>query len=272
MSAVFFVCILTGLIHFSETIATSMRLSGMRTRQVATSLSFVITALLISRLANMLQAPFLGGLVDSAIFHGHVEALAGEFRMIIFAAFVGNVIGAIALPSAVALFTGAIREFEQVGSIPRVFFMMFRPSIFKKMIRSLRLPSRNSFKGISLKGIPRTFLWLNVAMVSIYTVGVLSSLYAGALVPSFRTTASQLSAIVNGVATILLVLMVDPTAAHIMDQAVKGKRPEGDVRSVVFFLVSGRIIGTLMVSQLLFFPASLYIRSVTLLVKGLFVR
>ena len=61
------VCFFTGLIHFSETLALSMRLAGVRTRQVATALSFLTTALLVSRMSNMLQAPFLGGMVDLAI-------------------------------------------------------------------------------------------------------------------------------------------------------------------------------------------------------------
>ena len=42
------------------------------------------------------------------------------------------------------------------------------------------------------------------------TVGVVASLYAGYLNPEFRVTASQLSAVVNGFATILLFALIDP--------------------------------------------------------------
>jgi hypothetical protein len=123
---------------------------------------------------------------------------------------------------------------------------------------------------LSLKGIPQTFLWVNLVLVSIYAIGVISSLYAGALVPEFRITASQLSAIVNGIATILLVTLVDPTCAYITDQAVRGKRKESDVRTMVFYLIGGRVVGTLIISQLLFLPAAEYIKMATLLVKGFF--
>ncbi|MEK7376554.1 MAG: DUF2837 family protein, partial [Candidatus Margulisiibacteriota bacterium] len=109
-------------------------------------------------------------------------------------------------------------------------------------------------------------------MVSIYAIGVLSSLYAGAQVPEFRTTASQLSGIVNGIATVLLALMVDPTAAHITDMVIRGKRKENDVRTVVFYIVLGRIMGTLILSQLFFWPASTYIVNATMFVRGLFLR
>ena len=53
---------------------------------------------------------------------------------------------------------------------------------------------------------PRAVGWgvllANCLAQALLTVGVLASLYAGYLNPEFRVTASQLSAVVNGVATI----------------------------------------------------------------------
>ncbi|MDI6731135.1 MAG: lipid II flippase Amj family protein [Candidatus Margulisbacteria bacterium] len=272
MNPLIVVCFFTTLIHFTETLASSMRLTGVRTRQLALSLSFVNASLLISRMSNMLQAPLLGGMVDTAILRNDVNILWVNFRLVIFAAFVGNLIGAIMTPFAVRVFTRAIKKFDEVGSVPRLIAMGFYPRNLVKILSDFRLPSAGSFKGLSLKGIPRTFLWLNLIMVSIYAIGVLCSLMAGALVPTYRVTATQLSGIVNGLATILFTLMVDPIAAHITDQAARGKRPEGDVRTVVFYIVLGRVAGTLILSQLLFFPGAEYIKTVTLWVRGAFVH
>jgi hypothetical protein len=272
MSALIAVCIFTGIIHFFETLASSMRLAGVRTKQVATSLAFVNTSFLIARMSNMLQAPLLGGMVDYAIFTSSPDALAGRFRLIIFAAFIGNVIGALLIPYFVFLFEKAIYTFERVGSIPALFMEAIKPRNLKAIIRAFRLPGPDSFKGLEIKDFKHTFLYLNFVMVSIYAIGVLSSLYAGAQVPEFRTTASQLSGIVNGMATVLLALMVDPTCALITDQAVRGKRKEGDVRAMVFYIILGRILGTLILSQLLFWPASEYIKDATIFVKHLFLK
>lgn len=272
MNALIIVCILTGIIHFFETLASSMRLAGVRTKQVATSLSFVNTAFLIARMSNMFQAPLLGGMVDTAILKNDPGILASNFRMVIFAAFIGNVIGALLIPYFVRLFEQGILVFERVGSVPRLALEAIKPRNLKKIIRAFRLPDRGSFKGLSLKNISPTFLILNFIMVSIYAIGVLSSLYAGAQVPEFRTTASQLSGIVNGMATVLLALMVDPTCAYITDQAVRGKRSENDVRTMVFYIILGRIVGTLVLSQLLFWPASEYIKDATIFVRSLFLR
>ena len=249
-----------------------MRLAGVRTKQVATSISFVNASLLVSRMSNMLQAPLVGGMVDTAILKGDIWTLQANFRIIIFAAFVGNLIGAILIPFAVAVFTKAIFKFEKMGSLPRLILSAFHPRNMLAIIKSFKLPGLSSLKGISLAGIPKTFLVLNAFMVSIYAIGVLSSLYAGAHIPNYRVTATQLSGIVNGIATILLVLMVDPVCAHITDQAVRGKREETDVKTMVFYIAMGRVFGTLILSQILFLPATGYIKTVTLLVKQLFLR
>jgi hypothetical protein len=266
------VCIFTALIHFTETLASSMRLTGVRTKQLALSLSFVNASLLVSRMSNMLQAPLLGGMVDTAILQGTVDTLWGNFRIIIFAAFIGNLIGALLTPFAVSIFTRAIKKFDEIGHIPGLILYAFRPSSLLKIIKSFRLPTAASFKGISLKGIPTLFLWLNLLMVSIYAIGVLCSLMAGALLPTYRVTATQLSGIVNGIATILFTLMVDPIAAHITDQTVRGQRKEKDVRTVVFYIISGRLVGTLILSQLLFLPGTEYIKMVTIWVRSAFLQ
>ena len=270
MNPLYIVCILTGIIHFTETAASSLRIAGVRTKQIATSLSFVNATLLVTRTSNMLQAPFLGGMVDHAILTGNPSGLITSFRAVIFAAFIGNLLGAICTPFFVAVFTKAIFRFEKVGSVPRLIAAAFLPKNMLAIFAHFCLPSRQSFMNLSLKNMPKGFLWTNLIVVSVYAIGVLSSLYAGALVPEFRITASQLSAIVNGIATILLVTLVDPTCAYITDQAIRGKRPEADVRATVFYIIWGRVAGTLILSQLLFLPAANYIESATHLVKRLF--
>src|SRR5690606_25009093 len=121
----------------------------------------------------------------------------------------------------------------------------------------------------SFKNIPKTFLYLNALLVSIYAVGVLASLMAGAFLPDLRTTAVQLSGVVNGMATILLTLFVDPTGSLLTDQAVHGKRPLQDVKAAIAGLVISRLIGTLILAQILFLPATQYIMKITEMVSKL---
>ena len=123
-----------------------------------------------------------------------------------------------------------------------------------KIVKKLRWPKLNDLKGISLKNIPKKFLILNIFVTAIYTIGVFCALLAGAYLPEARSIAIQLSGIVNGIATILLVMFVDPGSARITDEAVSGNRSENDVKSTVVFLQLGRCIGQLIVAQFLLKP------------------
>jgi len=256
----------TMMIHLAESLAYSMRLAGVRTRQIAVSLSFVTSTLLVSRLSNMFQAPLLGAMVDSTVLTGGqnaVRILEIQFRWVVFCGFLGSLIGLVLTPTMVQVFAIGIKKFAKTGSVPRVAISFFAPHRLVKFVKMIRIPKLSSLKTISWQPLPKGFLILNMVVTSVYTIGVLCALLAGAMLPEYRSTAIQLSGIVNGLATILFTLFVDPAGARITDQATHGVRPENDVRSVVFFLQIGRIIGTLILSQLLLEPFTKYIMWVT---------
>jgi len=260
------ICGFTFCIHFTETLVYSMRLAGVRTRQLATAFSFVSSSLLVSRLSNMFQAPLLGAMVDKSV---QINTLASTqnlemaFRTILIFAFLGSLAGALCTPSAVQLFMRALKRFKTVGSLPRIFISAFYPQNIAKIPSLLRLPRLSAIKTLSFTTIPKGFLILNTLVTSIYAIGVLCSLLASAYLPEMRSTANQLSGIVNGMATIMFTLLVDPTGARITDQAFHNERPENDVRSVIFGLLAGRLIGTLIITQLLLKPLSHYIAFIT---------
>lgn len=272
MNTVIIVCFFTAIIHMSESLALSMRLAGVRTKQIATSISFVNVSFLISRMSNMLQAPLLGAMVDSAIRTGQAAVLGVDFRYIIFASFIGNAFGAFLTPTMVSVFEKGICIFEQQGSIPKLIKAALMPKNILKILQSFRWPHLASLKNIHYKNIPHGFLYLNVLVVGIYAIGVLAALYAGALLPDLRATAVQLSGIVNGMATIMLALMVDPSGAYITDQAVRGKRSIDDVRAMIFYLLTGRLLATAIVAQIIFLPSTKYIMYVAKIIGGSFGR
>ena len=103
---------------------------------------------------------------------------------------------------------------------------------------------------------PKTFLAGNILVLSIHTVGVMAAVYAGAgLDGGAARAATLLSSVVNGVATITLSLLVDPTLARITDHCVKGSRDPRHIRCAAVFLLGGMFLGTLL-SQLFFLPAA----------------
>ena len=69
-----------------------------------------------------------------------------------------------------------------------------------------------------------------------------------------RATASNLSADVNGLATILLFVLVDPWLAVLTDDVVEGRASDAQFRRAVVGLIGSRLAGTL-AAQLLLVPA-----------------
>ncbi|MDA1353677.1 MAG: DUF2837 family protein [bacterium] len=260
------ICGFTFLIHLTESSVYSMRLAGVKTRQVAIALSFITSALLISRLSNMGQAPLLGVMVDQAVELGTQAAvlnLVMSFRLVVFAAFLGTLLGVLFTPTTVRLLGKLIMRFLDNGSLPRTVAMAILPRYWKGLWQCVRLPRFSMLRDISLANLPKQFLIMNVIVTAIYTIGVLCALLAGAMMPDLRATAIQLSGIVNGIATILLATIVDPAGARITDQAIHGGRPQSDVKSVVVFLLLGRLLGTLVLAQLFLMPLTHYIMWVT---------
>ena len=116
ISSTLIICVFTFSIHFVETIAYALRIAGIKTKHMATALSLITSILLISRLSNMLQAPILGLKVDLAIQEASQLALLhleNQFRIIIFAAFLGSLIGGIALPLFNHIFIFVIENMKQ---------------------------------------------------------------------------------------------------------------------------------------------------------------
>jgi hypothetical protein len=61
---------------------------------------------------------------------------------------------------------------------------------------------------------------------AIWTVGVFAALYAAYIRPELRVTSSQPSAIVNGLATIVMFVFIDPDLSMATDDVAEGRVSE----------------------------------------------
>lgn len=277
------VVVLTAIIHLINTLIYAVRPAGVTTKRLATAYSLFNVIFLIAQTANMLQAPLLSSIVEHAIVRGQEAAnsatgiihnavyqqelvvLEYQIRTVIMGATLGTIIGAIFIPTFIIVFTKGIYLFDQVKSVPKMIGMvLFSPFKVAKMAKDVVRVPKGQFLKDAVKeklAIPRKFLILNILVTGIYTTSVLSSIYAGALFPEFRSTATLLSGIINGIATILFATVVDPTAAGITDQAMRGERPERDIKQMSLYLALSRLLGTVL-AQLFFIPAAYVIKYV----------
>ncbi len=247
--------------------AYAARIAGVKTGRVGTSISLFNLFVTASRFANMFYAPMLGTISDRAndalkvagsLSAQEISLFEWKMRAIVFAGTFGTLVGALLLPAFIYLFVRGVASFERRGSIPRSLMRLFDPHVWLDVLRQIRLPSRSALREFSVSHLPAKLLIGNVVVTAIQAIAIVASYYASILQPEVARTALSASGLVNGIATISFALIVDPTSAFLVDQAVKGERPIEHVRSMVFYLALTFIAGTLL-SQLILYPAAIYI-------------
>ena len=245
----------TFIIHLISTLSYALRIAGVRSGRIAVSLALFNVLLLVSRTSNTFQGPLLAKHVERSILGGSTFHIESDLRWLLVSASLATLVGMLLIPTFQRLFTRAIHSFGTYRSIPRLLLRGFTPSGWGHIAGAASLPNRKNFTQLSLRHIPRKILLYNVVSTAFLTVGVFASLYAGYLKPELRVTANNLSPVINGLATILMFIFVDPYLSLLTDDVVGGKTSHAHFRRCVVLFLSGRLLGT-MIAQLLLVPAA----------------
>ena len=99
-------------------------------------------------------------------------------------------------------------------------------------------------------------------VAALYAVAGPAAQIASVIIPQGTRTALTLPSFLTGVGTVLMVLLVDPLTAHVVDQALRGERPPSDVTTITIWQIGGRLAGTLL-AQLLLVPVATLLAMVT---------
>lgn len=254
-----FIALFIFIIHSIETLAYAVRLSGARVKMIASALSLFNIMVIVSRLSNTMQQPFLGSLTDSAPKENTLEFVETQFRFLIGASTVGTALGILLLPTFIALFSRAIIHLsEEKGSVPSLMKRVFSLHYIKRSITHFSLPKFSYLRDTKVKDIPIRLFLVNMLITAIYTIGVLAALYAALLVPDRGTTAIMASGLINGLATILLVVFIDPKLSVMADDIVNQRGSYNKLKSMSLMMVTSRLLGTLL-AQVFFIWGAEYI-------------
>lgn len=250
------ICLLTLVIHLIGALAYAARIAGVRTRKIALSFALFNILVLVSRTSNSFLGPFLAKRIENGLATGTGDRLLWDLRLVLLSATIATVLGALAVPTVQRWFAGAIEQFHQHRSVPKLFLTALSPKNWGRVTKAIKLPSAGHVKLLSKpSAVSWNVIFMNVMAQALLTVGVIASLYAGYLYPEFRVTASQLSAVVNGLATILLFVLIDPQLSVMTDDVIEGRVSEPDYRRTVVWLSMSRIAGTLL-AQILLLPSA----------------
>ncbi len=250
------ICLLTAGINLIGTLAYSARIAGVRTRRIAMSFALFNILVLVSRTSNSFLGPFLAKRIETRIADGGGEALYGDFQLVLLSASLAVALGIVLVPTGQRLFARAIGYFQEHRSTARMILRTATPTGLKTVRDALHPPSLTHLRNLGKpRGVGWGVLLANCLAQALITVGVLASLYAGYLNPEFRVTASQLSAVVNGFATILLFALIDPQLSVMTDDVIEGRVSEALFRRTIVWISLSRLAGTLL-AQALFLPSA----------------
>lgn len=253
------ILLLTGFINLIGALAYAARIAGVRTRRIAMSFALFNILVLFSRTSNSFLGPFLAKRIETRLHDGSGASLFIDMQLVLAAASFATLIGILLVPTAQRMFAAAIGWYQTNRSTTKLAVKAVSPSGLRTLRRSLTLPSLAHLKSWKMpKGISWGVLIANCLAQSLLAVGVVASLYAGYLAPEFRVTASQLSALINGFATILLFAFIDPQLSVMTDDAVEGKVDEAEFRRAITFISLSRLAGTIL-AQALLLPAAMLI-------------
>ncbi|HEY1787384.1 MAG TPA: lipid II flippase Amj family protein [Verrucomicrobiae bacterium] len=250
------ICLLTFIIHLIGTLAYSVRIAGVRTRRIAVSFALFNILVLVSRTSNAFQSPFLAKRVEENLLHPTAHDLLADFRWLIFSATFATLVGAFLVPTFQRFFSRAVQDFQAHRSMPRLLLHICFKGGLAQIKDSVSVPAAGNVTALRAeRSISTGTIALNVIAVALWTVGVFAALYAGYLNPQLRVTSSTLSSIVNGVATILMFVVIDPQLSVMTDDVVEGKLSESGFRRAIVWLVGSRFAGTIL-AQVLLIPAA----------------
>jgi hypothetical protein len=261
------ICALTFIIHIIGTLAYSVRIAGIRTRRIAVSLALFSILMLLSRTSNSFLGPFLAKRVETGIDqHVAANTLLLDFRWLLFSASLATILGAILIPTFQRAFCRAVEHFQVHRSVPKLLLHAVFKGGLSYLKTSASLPKPANVTGLRQQsGVSVSMTAMNVIATALWTVGVFAALYAGVLDPSVRVTSSTLSSIINGGATIMMAVFIDPHMSGMTDDVIEGKIEESQFRRAVVWLVGSRLAGTL-IAQFLLVPSAVVIVGVA---KGL---
>lgn len=241
----------TFVVTIIGTLAYAIRIVGVRTGRIAITFSLFNILILVSRTASNIQVPLITKYIKEI----------DTYYLILWLGVLASGIGAFAIPTFQRWFTQAVLHFSDNRSLSKVLLHGFSKAGVQQFRDCVAVPSTDHFKGFSLKGLPIRVLVLNTFSVAMITVGVLAPIYAAQLAPEVGTTCTNLAGLINGVASILLFVFVDPYLSVKTDDVIAGQCSESEFRRLVVSMVSTKFVGSLLAIPLLV-PSSYLIAAI----------
>ncbi len=215
--------VLFGIIHFIEFASYLSRIAGLKVGYPLLGYSFQQMFFVGTRFLFVALMPLIGFMIDSKI-------AVNQYIYMLFLSMVCATIGYIVV-------------------------FLFKKSIIKKICYFILKRTNsteiydNYYNQVRIEKIlcNKKTIILSALVFCCYSLGVFIAFYFALIFHEYRTTLSQMSGVINGLATVLLTFIIEPKLAKSFDD----KNPEAI--NLLFSVLLGRFIGVSIFSPLIIF-------------------
>ena len=203
------------------------------------------------------QGPMVGNLVDTAT-RGANPHFAAQLHWLMGAATIGTALAILCFPTMVKLSSRMVVHFEAAGSIPAMVRGMLKRSKIRNATYYITPPSWKMAKRLVQHGMPRRLMLSKCSGNRNLYHGCPVQLVRSVPLSSQAIAASQSTGLINGIATILLTILIDPRISLLSDKSLRGEIRLDRMNQIYGCMLVSRLFGTLL-AQLLLIPFAYWI-------------
>lgn len=199
------------------------------------------------------QAPLLGVLIDVSITNKVMPIR--DFRLVLFGSALGALLAILFMPTFLNLFPAIVNKVATKGSATSGLVASLAGAKKYKLKELVKLPSRSMFKDVKSLWHFKWIILANLIVQAIYSVSMYSAYLASYYRPESRLSIAGFSGTINSVASILLLVWLEPRISLLTDEVYQGKKEYVLLKRLVLVLVLTKLLGALL-GQVLLVPAS----------------
>jgi hypothetical protein len=258
---IYLIYIFSFLISFINISNISAQLIAIENRKYPTTLSVYNVFNIVSQFSATLMMPIFAIYLENRI-NINPQSLIIPFRLNLFFSGIGGVFGALFIPT-IGKF---MQNFVEKMYNNMTFLFLFKISLYKKFnfFKFFNNPfsAIKSLKNINLKNQPKLIFLINFIIYLIITSSLTSCTFASFLNPNYRSTSFALLGVINGLASIIFLLFLEPYNATLIDKFYNGKVTKTEFNNFYKLTIIFRILG-IFSSQILFIPLSRMVLSIS---------
>ena len=264
---IYLIYIFSFLISFINISNISAQLIAIENRKYPTTLSVYNIFNIISQFSATLMMPIFAIYLENRI-NINPSSLIMPFRLNLFFSGIGGIFGAIFIPTIGKFMQNFVEKMYK----NMTFIFLFKYNSYHKI--KLYLIFKNPFyvirslKKINFKEQPKLILLINFIIYLIITSSLTSCTYASFLNPNYRSTSFALLGVINGLASIIFLLFLEPYNATLIDKYYNEKITKIEFNNFYKLTIIFRILG-IFSSQFLFIPLSKLVLSISLFLNHL---